>query len=300
MTPCCPKCIIQPRSMSELPRIVRGGYFYRKSDSKKIQRFRCLVCKSWFSMATFSDCFQQNKRHKNHLVRDLFCSSVSQRDIAKALNLNRTTVARKLKFLAVRARLRSEIRNLEEPKAQIIEFDDLETMEHSKLKPLSVTLAVEFGSRRILGFEVSQMAARGPMASKSVEKYGRRTDQRYRGRVQLLMRLQKLVEPDALIKSDSNPYYPDVVKKFFPRAVHQTFLSRRAAVTGQGELKVGRFDPLFSLNHTFAMFRARVNRLVRKTWCTTKKRERLADHLAIYCDFHNENLDIVKKKRLAA
>ena len=51
-----------------------------------------------------------------------------------------------------------------------------------------------------------------------------------------------------------------------------------------------KFDPLFSLNHTFAMLRANVNRLFRKTWCTTKKPQRLADHLALYALYHNEVL----------
>jgi hypothetical protein len=61
-------------------------------------------------------------------------------------------------------------------------------------------------------------------------------------------------------------------------------------VVGQGELKkVGR-DPLFSLNHTCAMLRANLNRLFRRTWCTTKRIDRLEAHLWIYVRFHNEVL----------
>ena len=55
-------------------------------------------------------------------------------------------------------------------------------------------------------------------------------------------------------------------------------------------LKKIRFDPLFSLNHTCAMLRANLNRLFRRTWCTTKKPERLALHIAMYVVFHNETL----------
>ena len=61
-------------------------------------------------------------------------------------------------------------------------------------------------------------------------------------------------------------------------------------MTGQGELKKLRFDPLFALNHTCAMLRANINRLFRRTWCTTKKKERLEQHLAVYMDFHNRIL----------
>ena len=35
------------------------------------------------------------------------------------------------------------------------------------------------------------------------------------------------------------------------------------------------------MNDTLAMFRANINRLIRKTWGTTKDPERLMDHLAI-------------------
>jgi hypothetical protein len=45
------------------------------------------------------------------------------------------------------------------------------------------------------------------------------------------------------------------------------------------------------------MHRARINRLIRKTWCTTKKLDRLADHIAIYADFHNEYLDQKEAKK---
>jgi hypothetical protein len=92
------------------------------------------------------------------------------------------------------------------------------------------------------------------------------------------------------LKSDSNPRYPRYVHRYFPKARHDTVEGKRGCVTGQGELKRGRFDPLFALNHTFAMLRANLSRLVRKTWCTTKKAEALADHLAIYVQYHNTEL----------
>jgi hypothetical protein len=76
----------------------------------------------------------------------------------------------------------------------------------------------------------------------------------------------------------------------FPGAEHARHLGGRGCITGQGELKKLRFDPLFSLNHTCAMLRANINRLFRRTWCTTKKKERLEQHLWVYMDFHNRVL----------
>ena len=176
------------------------------------------------------------------------------------------------------------------PKAETIEFDDLETFEHTKCKALSVTLAVEHGTRRILGVAVSRMATSGKLSKKAKALYGHRKDERRLGRQILLTNVAELTQENALVKSDQNPYYPRDVKRFFPAATHQRFKGKRGCSTGQGELKRVKFDPLFSLNHTCAMFRANVNRLFRKTWCTTKRAERLWAHLILYADFHNSTL----------
>lgn len=288
--PACPYCSFKSDIQGSYPLIVRFGHFYRRSDSRKIQRFRCLGCKKSFSNATHHSCFRQKKRHKNEPLRRLLSSGISQRRAARILHLTRRTIVRKLIFLAHQARFDLERFNLERPRAEIIEFDDLETFEHTKCKPLSVTLAVESKTRRILGFEVSQMPAKGLLAKIAVKRYGRRPDFRSQGRSHLFERIGVHVADQALIKSDSNPHYISDVERFFPSSEHERHPGQRGSITGQGELKKIRFDPLFSLNHTCAKLRADVNRLFRKTWCTTKDPKRLADHLAIYALYHNQHL----------
>jgi hypothetical protein len=190
-------------------------------------------------------------------------------------------------FLAEQSELKLKQHNLLFPKASIIEFDDLETFEHTKCKPLSITLAVEFQTRRILGFEVSSMPPKGKLARQAMKKYGPRRDERKQGREKLFKSLSSLVSENAVIKSDQNPHYPEDVKRHFPLATHEAYKGQRGSIVGQGELKKVRFDPLFSLNHTCAMLRANINRLARKTWCTTKLPQRLKAHIAIYAIYHN-------------
>lgn len=224
------------------------------------------------------------------MVKKLLCSGVSLRRSARILNLNKNTIVRKLLYLASQAELELNKSNESYPKAQIVEFDDLETFEHTKLKPLAVTMAVEHKTRRILGFEVSVMPAKGRLSKLSVKKYGYRRDERAQGRKKLFEKMKHLINEDATIKSDMNPHYGACVKRHFPKSTHQVFKGQRGSITGQGELKKVRFDPLFSLNHTYAMARANINRLFRKTWCTTKKPERLKAHLMVYAHFHNMHL----------
>ena len=193
-------------------------------------------------------------------------------------------------LLGFEAEAKLRIENFNRPKVRVLEFDDMETFEHTKLKPLSITLAVQKRTRRILGLEVSRMPAKGLLAEKARQKYGRRLDGRGMARAELFRQLQYVVHEEALIKSDQNPHYAPDVAKFFPKARHAQFQGRRPASTGQGEIKKGKHDPLFALNHTCAMFRANVSRLVRKTWVTTKRMDRLRAHLLIYADYHNQHL----------
>jgi hypothetical protein len=278
--------------MSEDARtVVRFGFFIRKSDRAVLQRYRCCICRRSFSDASKDICFLQHKRTVNKAVGRLMVSGVSLRRTALILKLNRKTVVRKFLFLGGLAQDHLLATNSEKPKCESVEFDDLETIEHSKLKPLSVTLAVEHGTRRILGFSVSQMPAKGLLSNKSLKKYGSRPDKRSTGRNILFEKIKPFIEPTAMFRSDQNPYYPADLKRHFPYCRHETFRSRRSCVTGQGELKKVGFDPLFSLNHTCAMLRANINRLFRKTWCTTKKAECLSHHIALYSVFHNARLD---------
>jgi transposase-like protein len=266
------------------------GAFYRRSEGKWVKRWRCQKCSLHFSSATFQRPYRQHKRRVNPLVYQLLNSGVSQRRIATLLNIHRITVARKLAFLACVSQERQDQALSEGPKAKRVQFDDLITLEHTKCKPLAISLAVEKKTRRILGFEVSRIPASGPLAAFSRLKYGRRRNERPAALHRLFGKLKGRTHPEVRFQSDEDPLYPMVLRKSFPKAGHTRHPGGRGCITGQGELKKLRYDPLFSLNHTCAMLRANINRLFRRTWCTTKKKERLEQHLAVYMDFHNSVL----------
>ena len=273
-------------------RIVRAGSYYRKSDSRRVRRFHCRNCGKHFSRATLGACYRQKRRRLNEPLRDLLCSGVSLRRSAKILGANRKTVVRKFRFLATRARLEHALflEGFRADPIAMVQFDDLETSEHSKCKPLSVALAVEPKMRKILNFQVAQMPAKGLLAKIARKKYGPRSDQRGKAWNRMMQELKPYVRCDAHWLSDQNPHYPRFLRRHHPIAKHETVKGRRGCVAGQGELKKIGFDPLFSLNHTCAMLRANMNRLFRRTWCTTKTRSGLSDHLAIYVSYHNRCL----------
>ena len=164
-------------------RVVRRGSYFRRSDGQRIPRFLCRACGRSFSSGTGLACYRQKKRKVNHRLMLLLNSGVSQRRAALVLGVTRRTVVRKFRFLAAQARFEHErwLQSLEKSPLSYAQFDDLETSEHTKCKPLSVALAVEPRTRKVLGFQVSQMPAKGLLSRVAVRKYGPRADLRSQG-----------------------------------------------------------------------------------------------------------------------
>jgi len=104
----------------------------------------------------------------------------------------------------------------------------------------------------------------------------------------LLVKLKPVISSEATFRTDEHKRYPEIIGRHFRFARHETFKSQRASVAGLGELKTKQFDPLFMINHTLAMFRANINRLFRRTWCTTKSVEQLQNHVDIFIEYFNE------------
>jgi transposase-like protein len=288
-----PGCLSRTFEGPKTSHVVRNGAYFRTSDSRTIRKYYCRCCQSYFSSVSQSPLRYQKKRRLNLIIQELSVSGVSQRRIALLLRINRKTVVRTLKlFAGVETKKQGEFlqENYTQTPLSEVQFDDLETSIHTKCKPVSVTLAVDPATRKILNFKVSVMPAKGLLASISRKKYGKRPDERPAGWDLLMKELKPYVSPTAVWTSDENPHYPAHLKRHHPLSTHQQIKGGRASDTGQGELKRLRFDPLFSLNHTCAMLRANMNRLFRRTWCTSKTIEGLKNHLTLYVAYHNRVL----------
>ena len=214
------------------------------------------------------------------------------RRTARLLNIHQITVQRKIKYLSQKAVLAQNnfLNILRADQVMKLQFDDLLTIEHTKMKPLTISLAVDAKRRFILDAQVASIPAFGHLAKKSREKYGYRQNNHKKALRALFEKISQCVSPYAQIESDEHTTYPPFVRRYFPYANYRCFAGGRSCVAGQGELKKKHFDPLFTLNHSCAMLRANVNRLIRKTWCSTKSPEMLKHHLNIFIHYHNRQL----------
>lgn len=281
--------------------IIKYSSYYRKSDARTIQCFKCKACGRKFSSATFSKAYNQNKRQINWPIYVWYCSGVSIRRLATNFKISKTTALRKIEYMGML--MKDKNKNLLkqfEGAIGSIQFDELLTILHTKCKPLSVAMTVETKFRLILGFEVSQSPPTGRLAKIARAKYGRRPSKERSGIQNMLKNITPYLNDEVLIESDQKFIYkPCVIRNFKDTEINYNLIQykgKKARRNGLGELKKGVNDPLFSINHTFAMLRANINRLFRKTWCTTKKVDNLIHHLEMYMYYHNTRVIQEMKK----
>ena len=274
---------------------VSAGFYQRKCDSHKVKRYLCKDCKHKFSDATGTLEFGHHKRRENPIIQRLLGAVVSLNEIGRIVRVNQKTVARKLVYLSKKSQLENEDLLSKYHKVDSVQFDEMETVEQTKCKPVAIALAVEADTRVVLGFTASRMPAKGPLATIAKKKYGKRVNDRVKGLETLMKSIVSRLATHVNLLSDKCPFYARVVDRTLGQnkeiaITYKQLKGRKGCVSGQEELEEGGWDSLFSLNHTCAMFRAHVSRLIRHTWNTTKKLENLVHHLNIYMFIHNSRI----------
>lgn len=271
-----------PSSVTKQGQFIKKGFFRIKRTNQRVRRFQCRTCLSTFSSRTFKPDYRHKKPDLNFKLAQLLVEGASLRSCSRLLGL--TYFNTYLKFLWLRKIIDLKRGSLKW-RAQRMQFDELETIHHTKCKPLSVALIVN-ERYELLGAQVAEMPAKGRLAEFSRRKYGPRLDQRPEKLKTLFSELSRnLQEPPVLMESDQKPGYLTLVQEFFPNTPYKQHC-RAEKVRLQDrlheKLQKRTFDPLFAINHKCALLRSHIKRLTRRSWCTTKKPQNLQLHLDLF------------------
>jgi len=278
--PHCPHCL-------HLNFIKKGIYTIRRTG-QPVCRYRCQMCGSGFSSRTFSFTYRQKRPDLNGPVFSLLTRGITIRGVGRHLGIAYMTAYQKFLWLARRAeKFHAQSRH----NCREILFDDMESIEHTKLKPVSVALVVN-ENYQILSARVGTIPAKGRLAELSQKKYGPRENQReITMRKSLLEAKQLLKNTPDLIKSDAHPSYPILQQEVFPGILYERHSSREQKEKDRELIHRASskraFDPLFALNQRCAKLRADIRRLTRRSWCTTKRLAHLELHLQLYIAANN-------------
>jgi transposase-like protein len=154
-------------------KVIKVGKVYLKASRKYNQRYKCKLCnKTFFNIDSTKKVFKEKHFEYRKQVRDLYCSGNTLRDIAKHLNISRSTVESKLSLLANESveyhKLSGKFfynnityKKTKKIRTPIIVFDEMETHEATVLKPISIGIAYDYHNKIIVAIETAPFKPRG-------------------------------------------------------------------------------------------------------------------------------------------
>ena len=279
-----PRC---PAHSSRPFRIQRHGTYRRRCDGRLVQRFRCLECCSTFSTQAFRLDYRLRRPRLALELWSLFISKVTHRQAARLLGCNRKTVAQRLDLLGEHCRSWHYERLGAAGLQGTFQLDELETFEHSRrLQPLTVPVLIQRGSYLVVDLAVAPLPCRGGLGEVDRRRkarreavHGKRRSGSREAVERCLSTLLGCLQGRALLETDAKPAYGASMGRVLQgRVAHRPH-------SGRGRRDYGH--PLFPINHTLALLRDGVSRLVRRTWAASKKALRLQRHLWIWACWRN-------------
>ncbi len=278
----CPnqKCLISPR-------FIKKGFHYVQHLNRKFRIFQCKNCKRYFTSRTFRLDYRHKRSDLNRKIAHLLVEGLSLRGISRLEGLTYKNTYKK--FLWLR-KVVDQKRTSLALSAKELMFDESETIEHTKCKPLNIAVVVN-EKYQILSMKVAVMPSKGKLAAVSRKKYGWRANERDQKILEAFTEVKAhLVSQPALIKSDMYPNYKRLVQVAFPGIPYSQYLGKEKKKKYQERLHENLrkrvYDPLWAVNHGGAMIRDRIKRLCRRNWCTTKLVKNLQLQLDLYV-LHN-------------
>ena len=268
---------------------IKKGYFITKWNHQRVPRYQCLDCKKGFSSHTFYRTYRQKKPYLNETIFKFYTSATTQRRLARVLDVNLKTVVRKFLFLAKNAEL-NHLEKLSQKAFDVThsQFDEMLTFEHTRLKPLSIALAVQKKDSKLIDIQVAQSHYQGVLSSVAFKKYGPREDQSHEARRQVLATLQSQIKSSCHLVTDAKPVYRTDVASLVPKVKLVQVKNRGARLQRLLNAKRRNFqDPMFELNLVAAKIRHDLSRMARKVWVTTKRQDRLQKHLMLFLASQN-------------
>jgi transposase-like protein len=269
------------------------GRYRRTCDGRFVQRFLCLECHRTFSTQTFRVDYRLKRPDLVHSLLGPFVSKVTHRQAARVLGCSRKTVAHRLLLLGEHCRRFHFWRLARMQRTRglrgVFQLDELETFEHSRrLAPVTLPVLVERSSYFVLDLASAALPCRGGLSQADRQRKAAREQalgvRRSGSRAAVERCVRTLARFHAgsgmvLVQTDRKSTYPGVLARHFGRRlVHARHSSRSRRDYG---------NPLFPVNHTLAMMRDGISRLVRRTWASSKLRERLERHAWIWAVWRN-------------
>ena len=266
---------------------VRHGSYQPECREHPVPRFRCRGCRRTFSRQTFRLDYRDRRPECNVRLFESLISGTGLRQSARVLGLGVHSVQRKFRKLARSCRLLHRNIAVALPAGRTYLIDEEETWEKASIRPLTMPVVIEQQSYFVVATMVGPIRRKAAAGSdrrwlqdEEERRIGTRRDRsRLCVRATLRFLRARLAEPDITLRSDQKSSYATLATEIFGSSVtHETTSSLLAR---------GTFNPLFPINHTFAVSRDLCGRLRRKTWLVTERRRCLQLQMHLFVAYRN-------------
>jgi transposase-like protein len=290
--PHCPNQLCRSQTAGDAFLWHRKGTYPRKCDGRRVQRFLCKTCGKRFSTQAFRLDYRLGLPRLHLQLFDLFVSKVTMRQASRILNVSRHTVAQRLNLLGQHSREyhKWRMKQLSPPGGWVFQLDEMETYETDRrLSPVTVPVLIERKSLFLVDLDAAPMGPRGRLTeSKNNKKtarellLGKRKSGSRKAVKKCFQTLSDILPQGELLllQTDQKTTYRKIVADMFQGRIAQH-------VRESSRTKRNRKNVLFPINHTLAMMRDGVSRLVRRNWGVSKRRTPLKKHLWIWAVYRN-------------
>src|SRR5262245_41631109 len=295
--PCCPNVDCAAHLEPSAFVFKRDGRYQPRCRAHPVQRFRCLSCRRRFSRQSFRADRGHKKPHLNAPFLRLMVACVALRQAARVLGVARCTVEHRFLWLAEHAGWfhANRLAALDGP----FMLDELETFEANRYQPVTVPVLIEPRTLFVIASAAGPLRRKGRMTATQRRRraeheaeHGRRPTHSAAAVRTVLERLRQGAAPDrpVVLHSDRKPLYESLGRHVFGGR----FVWRPHSASARRD----RRNPLFPINHTNARLRHFLSRLRRRSWCVSKRRTRLQQHLQIAALWMNYCRPITNRTRV--
>ncbi len=269
----------------------KDGFYQRTIGKKeKIQRYRCKACGKRFHGTFDRLTYRQKKPEINSKFMRIYMSGVSLRRTTFLLGVNRKTLAKRILTHGAMARKKHEenLQNTNYFWGMSYSFDEMETKLGSKLFPVSIAIAVNEDSGRIIDIRAARMPLKGRLVErmkKDGEKIPYSPDNRPEARANVLGAVALANSNQFDIYTDRYPGYNLMIEEVLKNAIHHQV----SGVANRGDSESDT-DPMFWLNHICARIRADLGRMGRRSWCFSRSLDALQGQLDMFMEFFNRRI----------
>ena len=248
---------------------------FMKSKRGKTARYECKDCNKTFTKRTGTINYRHRKQELRDKLKTLYCEGMSLRAIARAEKINYKTVVRY--FLENAEASKSKVTKALDKGSiytSYIQFDELETFEHTKKRPLGVQVSIRWKTGEIISTKVCKIPVKALSVSKTyIQQWNQNIDRSHALKAVFKETKKAFNKTHATVVCDKARQPLKIANEVCPE--HNVNI-------------VGSDQRNKRIDLVFLKMRQDISRLRRKTLATTKRRANLQKHLDLYTDYHNE------------